>query len=67
MLLSQNPGIPFITVEVIVEATADVSHIEQISFVLKYVHRSEENVWGIKECFLLFEDCEKNKGKDIRS
>ena len=37
MLLLQNPGMPFITVEVIVEATADVSHIEQISFVLKYV------------------------------
>ena len=50
---------------VIVDATPDVSHTEQILFVLRYVHRSEENVWGIKERFLLFEDCEKKKGKDI--
>jgi len=50
---------------IIVDATPDVSHTEQISFVLRYVHRSEENVWAIKERFLLFKDCEKKKGKDI--
>jgi len=50
---------------VIVDATRDVCHTEQISFILHYVHRSEENVWAIKERFLLFKDCEKKKGKDI--
>lgn len=52
---------------IIADATPDVSHTEQISFALRYVHRSKENVWDIKERFLLFEDCEKKKGKDIRS
>ncbi|XP_065902561.1 uncharacterized protein [Dysidea avara] len=50
---------------VIVDATPDVSHTEQITFVLRYVHRNEENVWDVKERFLLLEDCGKKKGKDI--
>ena len=49
----------------IVDGTPDVSHTEQITFVLRYVHKAEDNVWAIKERLLLFEDCEKNKGKDI--
>ena len=49
----------------IVDGTPDVSHTEQITFVLRYVHKAEDNVWAIKERLLLFEDCEKKKGKDI--
>ena len=41
---------------VIVDATPDVSHTEQITFVLRYVHRNEENVWDVKERFLMLED-----------
>ena len=29
------------------------------------MHRTEDNVWDINERFLMFEDCEKKKGKDI--
>ena len=36
---------------IIVDATPDVSHTEQISFVVRYIHRNEENIWGIKERF----------------
>ena len=50
---------------VIVDGTPDVSHTEQITFVLRYVHKAEDGVWTIKERLLLFEDCEKKKGKDI--
>ncbi|XP_065903748.1 zinc finger MYM-type protein 1-like [Dysidea avara] len=50
---------------VIVDATPVVSHTEQITFVLRYVHRNEDNVWDVKERFLMLEDCEKKKGKDI--
>ena len=43
----------------------DVSHTEQIFFVLRYVYRDEEKVWDVKECFLCFKDFEKKKGKNI--
>ena len=39
--------------------------IQQITFVLRYGHRSQDNVWEIKEHFLKYEDCEKKKGRDI--
>ena len=38
---------------VIVDGIPDVSHTEQITFVLRYVHKAEDSVWAIKECFLL--------------
>ena len=52
---------------VIVDGTLDASHTEQITFVLRYAHCSEENVWdtNYKERFLKFEDCEKKRGCDI--
>ena len=33
---------------VIIDGTPDVSHTEQITFVLRYVHRTEDNVSDIK-------------------
>ena len=48
-----------------VDGIPDVSHTEQITFVLRYVHKAEDSVWAIKECFLLLEDCEKKEGKDM--
>ena len=50
---------------IIVDGTPDVSHTEQITFILRYAHRSQDNVWEIKERFLKYEDCEKKKGRDI--
>ena len=45
--------------------TPDVSHTEQITFILRYVHRTQDNVREIRECFLKYEDCAKKKGQDI--
>jgi len=45
--LTHNESIYY---SVIVDATLDVSHTEQISFVLQYVHGNEENVWG---CYII--------------
>ena len=50
---------------IIVDGTPDVSHTEQITFVLRYAHLAQGNVWEIKERFLKYEDCEKKKGRDI--
>ena len=50
---------------IIVDGTPDVSHTEQITFILRYVHQNEENIWEIEERFLKLEDCEKKKGHDV--
>ena len=47
---------------VVVDGTLDT---EQITFVLRYVHKAEDGVWVIKEHLLLFEDREKKKRKDL--
>ena len=36
---------------IIVDGTPDVSHTEQITFVLRYAHVAQGNVWEIKERF----------------
>ncbi len=46
------------------DGTPDVSHTEQITFILRYVNLNEE-VWEICERFLTMEDCDKKKGRDI--
>ena len=48
---------------IIVDGTPDVSHTEQITFILRYVNLNEK-VWKICERFLRMEDCDK-KGRDI--
>lgn len=50
---------------VIVDGTPDASHTEQITFVLRYAHQTQQNVWEIMEHFLKYEDFEKKKGQDI--
>ena len=50
---------------IIVDGTPDVSHTEQLTFILRYAHRSQDNFWQIKELFLMYNDCEKKRGQDI--
>ena len=50
---------------IIVDGTPDTSHTEQITFILRYAHLNEENLWEVSERFLQMEDCEKKKGCDI--
>ena len=45
---------------IIVDVTPDVSHTEQIAFILRYVNLNE-NVWENCERFLRMEDCDKKK------
>ena len=45
---------------IIVDGTPDVSHTEQIIFILRYVNLNE-NVWEICERFLRMEDCDKKR------
>jgi hypothetical protein len=49
---------------IFVDGIPDVSHPEQITFILRYVNLNEE-VWEICERFLTMEDCDKKKGRDI--
>ncbi|XP_065658026.1 zinc finger MYM-type protein 1-like [Hydra vulgaris] len=48
-----------------VDATPDVSHTEQSSFVIRYVHEKEPGKFLIEERFLIFADCAKKTGSDI--
>ena len=48
----------------IVNGTPDVSHTEQLTFVLRYALLKDRN-WEVVERFLTLHDCEKKKGKDI--
>ena len=46
---------------IIVDGTQDVSHTEQVTFVVRYVHQSEESTWEIKEWLLGIEECAKKR------
>ena len=46
---------------IIVDGTPDVSHPEQITFILRYVNLNEK-VWKICERLLRMEDCDKKGG-----
>jgi hypothetical protein len=50
---------------IIVDGTPDTSHTEQITFILRFAHLNEKNLWEVCERFLEMEDCEKKKGCDI--
>ncbi|XP_065673958.1 zinc finger MYM-type protein 1-like [Hydra vulgaris] len=50
---------------IMVDATPDVSHTEQSSFVIRYVHEKEPGKFLIEERFLIFADCAKKTGSDI--
>ena len=45
---------------IIVDGTPDVSHTEQITFILRYANFNEK-VWEICERFLRMEDCDKKR------
>ena len=36
---------------VIVDGTPDASHTEQVTFVMRYVHCGEDNVWDVRSAF----------------
>ena len=50
---------------IIVDGTPDTSHTEQITFILRYAYLNDENIWEVRERFLVMKDCEKKKGCDI--
>ncbi|XP_065653035.1 zinc finger MYM-type protein 1-like [Hydra vulgaris] len=51
---------------IITNGTPDVSHTEQITFILRFVRfNSGKMIWEVKERFLCVEDMEKKKGADI--
>ena len=51
---------------IITDGTPDVSHTEQITFILRFVlFNLGKMIWEVKERFLCVEDMEKKKGADI--
>lgn len=50
---------------VIVDATPDCSHVEQTTFILRYVSLSAYGMFEVQERFLKFIDCNKKTGADI--
>ena len=50
---------------ILVDGTPDVSHTEQITFVLRFVYFGTDKRWTVKERFLRVENLEKKKGADI--
>ena len=50
---------------IIVDGTPDTSPTEHITFILRYPHLNEQNLWEVCERFLTMEDSEKKKGCEI--
>ncbi|XP_047129456.2 zinc finger MYM-type protein 1-like [Hydra vulgaris] len=50
---------------ILVDGTPDVSHTEQIAFVLRFVYYGIDKKWVVKERFLGVESLDKKKGVDI--
>ena len=50
---------------IIVYATPDTSHVEQTSFILRYVHCKDKVTYEVQERFLEFVDCNQKTGKSI--
>ncbi|XP_065674062.1 uncharacterized protein LOC136091006 [Hydra vulgaris] len=50
---------------ILVDGTPDVSHTEQITFVLRFVYFGTDKRWTVKERFLRVENLEKKIGADI--
>ena len=44
---------------------ADSSHVEQTSFILRYVHCKDKVTYKVQERFLEFVDCNQKTGKSI--
>ena len=43
----------------------DSSHVEQTSFILRYVHCKDKVTYEVQERFLEFVDCNQKNGKSI--
>nr|XP_047144745.1 zinc finger MYM-type protein 1-like [Hydra vulgaris] len=50
---------------IITDSTPDSSHSEQITFVFRFLHFNDNQLWEVKERFLKLEELEKKKGSDI--
>ena len=50
---------------IIVYATPDSSHVEQTSFILRYVHCKDKVTYEVQERFLEFVDCNQKTGESI--
>nr|XP_047142963.1 uncharacterized protein LOC124817184 [Hydra vulgaris] len=50
---------------IITDSTPDSSHSEQITFVFRFLHFNDNQLWKVKERFLKLEELEKKKGSDI--
>nr|XP_012555553.2 uncharacterized protein LOC101235549 [Hydra vulgaris] len=50
---------------IITDSTPDSSHSEQITFVFRFLHFNDNQLWEVKEKFLKLEELEKKKGSDI--
>ena len=50
---------------IIVDATPDSSHVEQTSFILRYVHCKDKVTYEVQERFLEFVDCNPKTGESI--
>ncbi|XP_065674053.1 uncharacterized protein LOC136090998 [Hydra vulgaris] len=54
-----------IYVSITVDGTPDMSHTEQIIFVLRFIRLGSDNQWIVKERFLKVLNLEKKKSSDI--
>ncbi|XP_065665560.1 uncharacterized protein LOC136086986 [Hydra vulgaris] len=50
---------------ILVDGTPDISHTEQIAFVLRFAYYDVDKRWVVKKRFLRFENLEKKKDADI--
>nr|XP_047139153.1 zinc finger MYM-type protein 1-like [Hydra vulgaris] len=50
---------------IITDSTSDLSHSEQITFVFRFLHFNDNQLWEVKERFFKLEKLEKKKGSDI--
>ena len=63
MLLSRTLRMHSITAWLLMEHWCITHRVNLLC--LRYMHKVEDSVWAIKECLLLFKDCEKKIEKDI--
>ncbi|XP_065664672.1 uncharacterized protein LOC105845541 [Hydra vulgaris] len=50
---------------IITDSTPDSSHSEKITFVFRFLHFNDNQLWEVKERFLKLEKLKKKKGSDI--
>ena len=50
--------------DLIVDGTPDVSHTEQLTFIIRYL-LWRDGYWKVYERFIQVQDCEKKRGMDI--